>query len=183
MFDFNLKFPEDENPFDNFISDYELVKIIYTDKIIIKKENYLDKHINFLLNLSYDLEVEKNIIDIVENLKFDALITEDNKIAVPYQIEFNINQDDDKNIRLGGKVIVFWLKKNLSAFEVFNNEFIKTIELSDTAILYNIIENFKNWLEPPDKNLLLNWLQKQHEEKIILISDVYDFNNINEKSK
>jgi len=78
---------------------------------------------------------------------------------------------------------VFWLKKNLSAFEVFNNEFIKTIELSDTAILYNIIENFKNWLEPPDKNLLLNWLQKQHEEKIILISDVYDFNNINEKSK
>ena len=173
MFDIKLEFSETENPFENFISDFELIKVMYSDKISILTENFTEKQIKFLLNLSYDFEVEQNIIDIVLNFKFDSLVVEDNKLAVPYQIEFSIIHESGVNF-LSVKIFVFWLRKKITAYQEFYKSYIVTIEKNDSAILYNIIENLKNWLEPPEIHIMLNWLQTQHEEKIILISNEFE---------
>ncbi len=180
MFDFKLEFPEEENPFENFVSDYELIKVMYSDKINIKTENYTDKLIKFQLNLSHEIQVDKNVTEIARNLKFNSLILEDNLLAIPYRIEFSFSQDNQKDEKdpitlLEGKMQVFWLKKKTSELKNFEELFIKSIEIQDSAIIYNIVENLKNWLKQPEMKHLLIWVQMQHEEKVICISSDLNF--------
>jgi hypothetical protein len=150
------------------LNDFELVKSFNHDTIQVVKDN-LNFSLNdsnetyqlsFKLNLKMEIEIDQSFHELIQNLKFSQIINNEKTAALPYWIKFDLNG----NI-LNVSFYVFWMKKKLNEFEAYRDGLVLD-DIKD-AIFFSIIEAFKNIIEIPEKNVLINWLQEMKEENVI----------------
>jgi hypothetical protein len=159
-----IKFP---NLKENILNDYEIIQSMYLDNF--EKIEYLDnedvnlaKNILFKMNLKLEMEIDEKFAEIINEMKFPELLISKNVIGLPYWIQFDFNFDVKL---LNVSFFVFWLKKNKCIFDNFKDIYCESI--NDESIFFTIIENFKNFIQSPEKTILLNWLQQMKEEFVI----------------
>lgn len=160
---------------ESIINDYELMKSFYLDNIEIINENLLyprdteEDRLCFKLNLKFEMEIDKKIKEIVEEMKFSGLIQSYNsvdiKAEIPYWIKFDLHYDAKF---LDVTFYVFWMRRKMNEFELFQEELTYgQVEDIQESIFFSIVENFKNMVQMPEKNVLINWLQEMKEELVI----------------
>lgn len=168
MYTFNIDISS--LPYFNYENDYELIKSFYFDNFQCINEDK-DFPLEFKLNLKLEMDVDASIKDIIENLKFSDLIVgssgkDQYTIALPYWIKFQLDHGK-KTIQVS--FYVFWMKKRIAEFEEFKNSHVKNVEDIQESLFFSISEDFKNFIEAPDKKVLLNWLLALKEENVIKI--------------
>lgn len=162
MYSFNIEIGNRNDILENIKIEFDLLKTIYSDDLKLYSEAL---PLNFKINLNYEYEDSGNLAEIIKDLKYDVFLIKGDKIHLPYSIAFNINSDS-VDITLN----CFWMKKQIKEFDKFK----QNISINEESGLFNIIENFKDFVVTPDKNVLINWLQKMKEENIIKCNNPFD---------
>ena len=158
MLSINLQIEEES--LNSIESDYELLKTIYSNNELteIQKDS---NTIIFLLKLNYEINVQDSIIDLLNSMKLNDLIINQNLIYLPYWIKFNFNRE--KNFLLC-EFFIYWLKIKKNLKLILNEKIKETTE----PYIYNVIENTKNALEDSlNLNNLLIILQEIKEQIVI----------------
>jgi putative IMPACT (imprinted ancient) family translation regulator len=180
MYSFSLDLSQiiSSNFWESLLNDFELVKSFNHDTIQVFKDNLKlendsseTREISFKLNLKLEIEIDKSFNELIQNLKLSQIIINENTAALPYWIKFDL-----KDCILNVSFYVFWMKKKLNEFESFRDG----VDLEDIkdAVFFSIIEAFKNIIEIPEKNVLINWLQEIKEENVIKFLNAIPIENI-----
>ncbi len=165
---------------DNILNDFEFLKSFYLNNLEILNDSLLneEERLCFKLNLRHEMEVENNIKDIIQDLKFSGLITDykSNVIGLPFWIKFDLFY---KAKFLQISFYIFWMKKKFNLFEILRESLTNgQIEELRDSILFSICEQFKSIIATPDINILLNCLQLLKEENIIRAGDTIPIDEI-----
>jgi hypothetical protein len=160
MFNFRLKFASNK---ENLANDFELIKQIYSDSIeIIEDDLEMNERLIFKINLKREYHIDNAMAEIVKEFKFNELFISSDQLGLPWRVQFTYVEGD-----LDMECYIFWLKKKPYHFENFN------IDVNEDSFFFGALEQIKEKLPEPEKNVILNWLQDMKEKSVITCESIY----------
>lgn len=152
-----MEIPYERN-FTELLQDYEILKTVYEDSISLSEIDNDSKCLKVSILLRYQTPASKGIIDIIKEMKFHELILDEETIHLPFQIHMEYKHHR-KSVAF--KFECFWMKREMNSFIEENSA------IEEDGLLFNVVEYFKLFIKEPEKQTLLNWLQRTKEDTII----------------